>query len=152
MYKKYKFDIKSYNKINLWKLILLLLLILIYARTYITALGYGVLVLGVYAVKLMLWKSAYIEIYDGHLNYYRKVSNLMWYDDVSHEFGNKLALIHSISQIYIRNNKITINGNIEIYYKKRHDENNKKVNSIKIPLYFEKKDEIIENISKYIVK
>ena len=169
MDKKYKFDIKSFNKINLWKFVLIWLLISLFFNMLVIKEKWnigimliimvccGLTPLGVYIFKIRMWSSAYILFNNSQILYFRKIKD--GYTDPElysgYVYEAWLTYIKFISKINVNKSNIIINGDIEIEKSLNKTNSNSKiknVNYVKIPLYFEKKDEIIENISKYIVK
>lgn len=169
MNKKYEFDIKSFNKINIWKFVLIWLIISLFFNMLVIKEKWsiidlliilaccGITPLCIYLYKIGIWSFAYIEFDNGQINYFRVIkSGYTNPEDVSgYVYEASLANIMSISKTEVTKNKIIVNGNIEItkFMDETHEKYKiKNVNRIEIPLYFDKNDALIERINSFMIK
>ena len=158
MHRKYEFDIKLFGKSYVKKALKVCLIIIVILNALIIAGGkwnvrIGLVLIifcGLFSVVRIIQqcifnKTAYIELYDSGIRYYRKIKE--GHEDTTYEYEARMVDVYSIDQFTVNSDCIIIEGDIDmqIFYDASHKRVvRKKISQIKIPLYFKEQDELIE--------
>lgn len=165
MYNKYIFDNKEFRKhflpkmIAVWAIIPAVLnLFAVLNRSWSFALFAivvtitGLPLFGIYFHQKMQWKSAYVTVCDAQITYFRIVKDGYASDISTYEYMAKETIISAPMQYRISGNNVQLSGNFveRVYKDQEHKQiETKKINSVKIPLYFKKRNELLNALSCY---
>lgn len=165
MYKKFTFDNKEFQKhfvpkmIAVWAIIpvaLNVFAILNFSWSFsllaVVVIITGLPLLGIYFHQKMQWKSAYVVVNDVQIVYFRIVKDGYVSDSSTYEYMAKETIVTAPMRYRISGNNIQLFGNfIERVYKDQEHKQmeTKRVNRVKIPLYFQKGNELINALISY---